>query len=147
MEIFFTSLIAFASTNLDDIFILILFFGDKRFKTRDVYLGQYLGIIMLIGASILGSLAGNFIDSKYIGLLGLFPIYLGLKQILFLIKKKNEEGLSENEVQLKTGFLAVATVTVAKKSYTLKAGKATTVGKNKLTYNSVKGKTATITVG
>ena len=76
METILTSIIAFASTNIDDLFILTLFFGDKRYKPLDIYLGQYLGIIVLIAISVSGSLIGNFIDSKYIGLLGLFPIYL-----------------------------------------------------------------------
>lgn len=115
MEIILTSIIAFASTNIDDIFILTLFFGDKRYKTRDIYLGQYLGIIALIGVSVIGSLVGNFIDNKYVGLLGLFPIYLGLRQLLSLVNGENEDKELEEEKKknLKTGILNVATVTFA----------------------------------
>lgn len=114
MELIIASIIAFASTNIDDIFILSLFFGDKRYKTRDIYVGQYLGIIALITISLIGSLIGNFIDAKYVGLLGLFPIYLGLKQLLKLIKKeKIDEELEKEEKNSKTGILNVATVTFA----------------------------------
>ena len=115
MEIILTSILAFASTNIDDIFILTLFFGDKRYKTTDVYLGQYLGIIVLIAISVTGSLIGNFVDSKYIGLLGLFPIYLALRQSLGLIKGENDdEKLEQEEKSIsKTGTLSVATVTIA----------------------------------
>jgi cadmium resistance protein CadD (predicted permease) len=114
MELFLTSVIAFTSTNIDDIFILTLFFGDKRYKTTDIYLGQYVGVILLIGVSVIGSFIGNFIDSKYIGLLGLFPIYLGLRQIWGFIKKENkEEEFAQKEKDLKTGILTVATVTFA----------------------------------
>ena len=114
MEIIFASIIAFASTNIDDIFILALFFGDKQYKTRDIYIGQYLGIIALIGLSLAGSLLGNVVDSKYIGLLGLFPIYLGLTQFITLISKKNKEAPEKTEIaNRKSGILNVAAVTFA----------------------------------
>jgi cadmium resistance transport/sequestration family protein len=114
MEIVLTSIIAFASTNLDDIFILTLFFGDKRYKASDICLGQYLGICTLIAASLIGSLIGHFIESKYVGLLGLFPLYLGLKGLLSLIKRENnDEELAEEKKDTKTGILHVATVTIA----------------------------------
>ena len=44
MEIIFTSLFAFASTNLDDIFILALFFGSRQFSDKAIVLGQFVGI-------------------------------------------------------------------------------------------------------
>ena len=115
MEIILTSIIAFASTNIDDLFILTLFFGDRRFKSVDIYLGQYLGIIVLIAISVTGSLIGNFIDNRYIGILGLFPIYLGVRQIISLIKGKNEgEKLEQHEKRSsRTGALSVGMVTIA----------------------------------
>ncbi len=115
MEIIVTSIIAFASTNIDDLFILALFFGDKGYKPSDIYLGQYLGIIVLIGISVTGSWVGNFIDVKYIGILGLFPIYLGVRQIINLIKGEKEEGKSVQQEKRSstTGALSVATVTIA----------------------------------
>ncbi len=115
MEIILTSILAFAATNIDDIFVLTLFFGDKRYKSTSVYFGQYLGIIVLIGVSVTGSLIGNFVESKYIGLLGLFPIYLALRQLISLIRGENEDEKLEREEKsiLTTGILSVATVTIA----------------------------------
>jgi len=114
MEIIVTSIIAFASTNIDDLFILTLFFGDKKSNATNIYLGQYLGIITLIVLSMAGSLLGHFMDSRYIGLLGLFPIYLGVKQLIGLLKNENEAASAENEKQdVKTGILTIATVTIA----------------------------------
>ena len=115
MEIVLASIIAFASTNIDDLFILTLFFGDKRYKSSDVFIGQYLGIIVLIGISVAGSLLGNFVDAQFVGLLGLFPIYLGLKQIVQLIKHRNrDETLQQKELKTaNAGILPVATITFA----------------------------------
>ena len=115
MGILFTSILAFASTNIDDMIVLTLFFGDKRYKPSDIYFGQYLGIMVLIGVSVTGSLIGNFIDGKYIGLLGLFPIYLGIRQIIQLVKGGDDDNrvTQKGETNSKTGILSVATVTIA----------------------------------
>jgi cadmium resistance protein CadD (predicted permease) len=113
LETLVMGVVAFASKNIDDIFILTLFFGDKRYKPTDIFIGQYLGIILLILISVIGSFVGNFIDNRYIGLMGLFPIYLGVKQIIRLIKKKNKEAELQIEKKVKTGILTVATVTFA----------------------------------
>lgn len=113
MEIVFTSIIAFASTNIDDLFILTLFLGDSRYQRSDVYLGQYLGMIVLIAVSVTGSLAGNFVDPRYVGLLGLFPIYLGLKQFIGLMKRRSEGETQQEKTNYNTGLLGIATVTIA----------------------------------
>jgi cadmium resistance protein CadD (predicted permease) len=90
MEILVTSIIAFTSTNIDDIFILTLFYGNKKFKGGEILAGQFLGIISLITISLIGSIAGLFINPAYIGLLGLIPIYLGTRGILGLINNKTK---------------------------------------------------------
>lgn len=115
MEILLTSIVAFASTNIDDVFILTLFFGDKRYKASDIYIGQYLGIIALIGVSVIGSLIGNFVEGRYVGILGLFPIYLGFQQIVSLIKGESaDKELEKNDkTNPKTGIVNVAAVTFA----------------------------------
>jgi cadmium resistance protein CadD (predicted permease) len=115
MEILITSVIAFASTNIDDIFILTLFYGNNKFKGGEILAGQLLGIISLIAISLIGSLAGLFIDPAYIGLLGLIPIYLGARGILGLIKTKteSEQPVNHTNDRRKNQVLTVAGVTIA----------------------------------
>jgi cadmium resistance protein CadD (predicted permease) len=64
--------VLFASTNVDDIFVLVGFFADPKFRARNIVLGQYAGIVMLFGLSLLGSLLSLVIPREYIGLLGYF---------------------------------------------------------------------------
>lgn len=73
--------ISFVSTNIDDIFVLMLFFsqGNNMMKTRHIIIGQYLGLGVLISISIIGALGISVIPHEYVGLLGLVPIYLGIK--------------------------------------------------------------------
>ena len=41
----------FASTNIDDIFLLAAFFSDKELRVRSIVLGQCLGIGLLVAVS------------------------------------------------------------------------------------------------
>lgn len=119
MELIITGIIAFASTNIDDIFILIfiliLFFTNREYKPIHVILGQYLGIIALITISFIGSLIDLLFDQKYIGLLGLLPVYFGIRGIIRLIKRKKEKEQEEAKVNIKISnkTLSVAAVTFA----------------------------------
>jgi len=47
---------AFVATNIDDTFILIILFSTYSFQARHVFIGQFLGIGMLVIISTLGSL-------------------------------------------------------------------------------------------
>lgn len=96
MELILASIVAFASTNIDDIFLLMLFFGNRHFKAREIFIGQLLGIAVLIAISLIVSLIGLVVDNTYIGLLGFLPIYLGLKGIVRLFA--NHDASDEKEV-------------------------------------------------
>jgi cadmium resistance protein CadD (predicted permease) len=113
MEIIVTSLLAFISTNIDDIFILTLFFGSKKFKESEIIAGQLLGICALIAISIIGSLIGLFIDQEFIGLLGLVPIYLGIQGLVELSKEVTQGEMGCDNVGRKNKTLAIAGVTIA----------------------------------
>lgn len=76
MELIIASVIAFTSTNIDDIFVLMFLFGNRSYNTRQVVVGQYIGITALIAISFAGSFANLFIKGSYIGLLGLLPIFI-----------------------------------------------------------------------
>jgi cadmium resistance transport/sequestration family protein len=81
---FTVGITAFIATNIDDIIILLLFFAqvDANFRYRHIVIGQYLGFTLLILASLPGFFGGLVVPSEWIGLLGLLPIAIGLKQLL-----------------------------------------------------------------
>lgn len=98
INIVLTAFISFVSTNIDDIFVLMLFFSqiNNDIKNQHIVIGQYLGIGALITLSIIGALGVSVIPHDYVGLLGLAPIYLGIKSY---IDNKKESKAEENPIQ------------------------------------------------
>lgn len=88
---------SFVATNIDDIVILTLFFSQRNatFRTRHIVLGQYLGFIVLILASLPGFFGGLIIPKSWIGLLGFLPIAIGIRQLF-------PSSAQENAVQMVT---------------------------------------------
>jgi cadmium resistance protein CadD (predicted permease) len=88
---------AFVSTNIDDLLILIAFFATPRFPPFQIVLGQYIGMGSLIAVSLLGLLIALVVPRNLIGLIGLFPIAIGIKELLELHKKKNNDDDNNNK--------------------------------------------------
>ena len=106
----------FASTNVDDVFVLIGFFADPNFRTRDIVLGQYVGIAALFSVSVAAALLSLVVPRAYVGLLGIVPILIGLKKLLDLYRKHEvtEESLEQHPDAGGNGrAVSVAVVTMA----------------------------------
>ena len=73
----------FVATNLDDIFILLVFFADRRLRTRSIVAGTYLGMGALVLISAVAALIALVIPPSYVRLLGLIPIALGIKALIW----------------------------------------------------------------
>jgi cadmium resistance transport/sequestration family protein len=108
---FLTGVISFAATNIDDIFILMLFFSQtsEAFRNWHIVLGQYLGFAALVALSVLGSLGVLIVPEEWVGLLGLVPIFLGIRALMQL-REDSEEDRKPIE---SSGIGGVATVTFA----------------------------------
>jgi len=108
-------LVVFVSTNIDDIFVLMMFFSDQSYTSRQVILGQYVGIGLLVGISALGALAALVVPPTLIGLMGFLPIAIGLKKLLDWKKDSSNEAENLPQKQSKGAlqFLTVAAVTVS----------------------------------
>ncbi|MGN5652097.1 cadmium resistance transporter [Bacillus sp. Brlt_9] len=120
-----SSFIAFTSTNIDDIFILLVLFSQVRTgvikkegrfvrektKMEELYIviGQYLGFSVIIFLSIIGSLSSFFIPISWIGLLGFVPIYMGVKGLLSLRSYKGTKVIANTSSPL----FKVASITLA----------------------------------
>jgi len=117
-------IVVFASTNIDDIFLLAAFFADSRLRHRSIVIGQYLGIGTLVLVSVLSALLALAFPTGWVALLGVVPLLMGLWKLLALRTDavSGESGSKGHCVQgdkypaerrLRSQVLAVASVTVA----------------------------------
>jgi cadmium resistance protein CadD (predicted permease) len=115
--------VAFVSTNIDDLFILIALFlqASNGIKPGNIVSGQYAGIVTLVAISLAGVFLGLIIPAAYIGLLGLFPVYMGARKLWEHYVQKSHDGENEAEHTARaktTGgtvaqIVSVAAITVA----------------------------------
>lgn len=110
------AILLFASTNLDDVFVLVGFFADRRYHAREIVGGQFVGIASLFGVCVGASLLSIVISLPYVGLLGSAPILIGGVKLWnsFHEQDRNEASLGSHLDGHRDGKLAsVAVVTVA----------------------------------
>ena len=111
-----TSIILYSGTAVDLLIILMLFFAKRKSRKDiiNIYLGQFLGSVSLILLSLLFAFVLNYIPSKEIlGLLGLIPIFLGLK--VLLLEDSDGEAIAKDGLRKdnKNLIFLVAMITFA----------------------------------
>jgi cadmium resistance protein CadD (predicted permease) len=72
----------FASTNIDDLFVLGAFFGDRSVPRWCIVAGQILGIATILGMSVALAYAALSISPARVGLIGVAPVLLGIVKLL-----------------------------------------------------------------
>ena len=110
------AVVVFASTNLDDLFILLGFLADPKFRARDVVIGQYAGIGALYGVSVVAAAVSWTIPKAYVGLLGLVPIFIGAKKLWEVSRGTDDKELAlqlHSDAGATAQILSVAAVTTA----------------------------------
>lgn len=111
--------LAFASTNIDDIFILSAFFMDRRLSRSSIILGQFVGIGTLTGVSTAAALLALNIPAAWVALLGLVPLLLGVAKLPSLREAEDSderrlhEKTNQFQQKLHSPVFAVAAVTIA----------------------------------
>jgi len=88
---------AFVATNIEDIFVLMMFFSSSNFQKGHVVVGQYLGIGLLIVISTLGLFLALVVPQYIIGLMGLVPISIGIIRLIHM--RKHDNLISEQTTQ------------------------------------------------
>jgi cadmium resistance protein CadD (predicted permease) len=107
--LFGTGIAAFIASNIDDTFILILLFATPSLLARNVIIGQYLGIVILVAISSTAALIALAIPEFAIGLMGIIPIIMGIKRLLELreMPKRKEQNAEKSHLS----SLAVTVIT------------------------------------
>jgi cadmium resistance protein CadD (predicted permease) len=110
------AIVLFLSTNVDDLVVLVGFFAHPGFRPRDVVAGQYAGLAVLFLVSAAGALLSLVIPDACLGLLGIFPILIGIRKLIAL-RHDGVEADENTDLRGATGsygnIAGVALVTIA----------------------------------
>lgn len=116
LQIIITAIILYTATAVDLLVILLIFFAkaNTRKEYRDIYIGQYLGSLALIVISLFLAFVLNYVPEKWIlGLLGLIPIYLGIRVAISddcCGEKRAKRELNEKGLSKLVGIVALVTI-------------------------------------
>lgn len=109
----------YISTSIDYLIVLIILFAQlsQNKQKLHIYAGQYLGTGLLVGVSLVAAYVVNFVPEAWmVGLLGLIPIYLGIRfAIVGEGEEEEEEEIIERLEQSKANqlFWTVTLLTIA----------------------------------
>jgi cadmium resistance protein CadD (predicted permease) len=114
------AIIAFASTDIDDLVLVSAFFADTSLRRRAVVFGQFIGVGILVAGSAIAAWLALAIPPGWAALLGFAPLGIGLVKLWELWRGTEDEADSDGraeerrlEVRLHSQVLAVAAVTIA----------------------------------
>lgn len=105
----------FVGTNIDDMIVLAVLNVSSRAdghpRRWQIWTGQYLGMAVLVVASLLAAFGLAVIPDRWIWLLGLIPFLLGIRKLVIAIRAvRNGEQTSP---AVATGLAGVVGLTVA----------------------------------
>ena len=104
----------FAGTNVDDLLVLTVLFLSARASGRprpwQIWAGQYAGIAVLVAVSVLAALGLALVPDRWVPLLGLVPVALGVRGLIGAVRRSPGDG--EPPAVAGNAF-AVAGVTIA----------------------------------
>ncbi|MCW2504865.1 MAG: cadmium resistance transporter [Actinomycetia bacterium] len=109
----------FAGTNLDDLLVLtVLFLGARGSGRTRIWAGQYLGIAVLTAVAVLAASGLAVLPDRWVRLLGLVPLALGLLGLAKAIRHRNRDDAGpapgpDTGPTAGPGTLAVAGITIA----------------------------------
>ncbi|WP_394121291.1 CadD family cadmium resistance transporter [Planococcus donghaensis] len=113
----FSAVAAYVATSIDYVIILLILFSQtmKKGQLKSIVIGQYLGTAILVGVSLLAAYGLALVPEHWVGLLGLIPIYLGIKVWLKEEEENDEEDILSRLSSGKSNrfFVTVTVITLA----------------------------------
>ncbi|MGW4119363.1 cadmium resistance transporter [Nocardia sp. NPDC004711] len=109
------AVVMFASTNLDDAVMLAMLNVASRStgapKQWEIWAGQFLGTGLMVVASGLAATGLRFVPLRWVGLLGLAPLVLGIRTLAKAIRA--HRGVDREPAEMATGLWSVAGLILA----------------------------------
>lgn len=107
--------VAFTACNIGEMFILMNFYLDRRFAISEIVTGQYVSAVALIVVCLAVAFGFAAISPGWLRVLGIFPIFIGIKN-LWQVKTLLKGELREEKIVVRRmgiNLLSVTAVTFA----------------------------------
>jgi len=111
--------VAFVATNLDNFFLLLSFLAMPSVQLRSVFFGFMTGMLILIGVSATATILPALIPVQYLGLLGIIPVTVGIKQLIATNRGLDPSGQSAVPAVQSSAFSAVVLTQISNGSDTI----------------------------
>ena len=114
-ETIMISIASYIGTNIDDMIINVFFFSlvHEWKAARKVVQGKYLGIIILVLLSFIGSMGLKWISQESIRYLGIVPMALGVKEFIDTEDEEVKENYGVQDYESINLLWKAAIVTIA----------------------------------
>jgi cadmium resistance protein CadD (predicted permease) len=107
-----TAVVVFASTNIDDLVVLTFLFLASREAGKprpwQVVAGQTAAITVLIASAAVAALGLLIVPTRWVGLLGLVPLALGLWKLIGVMRRAPDGSTPSSVAAGLTGVIGVA---------------------------------------
>lgn len=105
----------FVATNIDNLVTITAVIAGRRAEGLadrwTVWVGQCAGMILIVVVALLGAAGFAMLPMKYIALIGLLPIMLGINGLRHALRRGDDEGHAQ--APMAAGVLGVIGLTVA----------------------------------
>ncbi len=98
LAVLIASITTFAVTNIDDAFLLTFFFA-RRIPVRRIVAGQYAGFAAIVGISLIGAWGALAVPHRWIRLLGVLPLAIGMKRLLQARRTAADRSLASADLK------------------------------------------------
>ncbi len=108
-----TAVTAYISTNLDDLFLLIFCYA-RAVRKREKFAiacGRYLALCVIFAASLAVASGLKILPQKYLGLLGIVPILLGIRARL--LSRRDTGNHQPESIGIGAGILTTAILSIS----------------------------------
>jgi cadmium resistance protein CadD (predicted permease) len=96
LVVLISSITIFAVTNIDDAFLLTFFFA-RRIPMQRIVAGQYAGFAAIVGISLIGVWGALAVPHRWIRLLGVLPLAIGIKRLFQARRTDAERSVAGTE--------------------------------------------------
>jgi cadmium resistance protein CadD (predicted permease) len=107
LAVLIAGITTFAVTNIDDAFLLTFFFA-RRIPVRRIVTGQYAGFAAIVGVSLICAWGATAVPHRWIRLLGVLPLAIGIKRLLQARRTAADRSLASTE-----SVVSIALVTLS----------------------------------